>query len=163
MADDLDEATKEPAEPEKPKWWIGPWAHVIAIPVWAVLYFPFSDRPWEPYTSVAGAYTALVFCIALGNSFNNSDDLCGDSRARGYVLRLVIPHLVMLALVMDGVFEWLHLTSMLPAWMIHEGRRGSIWYWCGVSPLAGGGYWEGFWMSRKIKRHLGTGKEADGS
>ena len=163
MFEDLDKATAESAEPAKPTWWIGPWAHVLTIPVWFILYIAGANTPWGPYVSVGGAWTVLVFCVALGNSFRDSDDLFGNSETLGYVVKLVIPHLAGLALLMVGVYEWLHLKPELPTWMTAEGRKGSLWYWCGMIPLAGGGYCEGFWMARKIRRRIARSDDSDKS
>jgi hypothetical protein len=103
--------------------------------------------------SVGAAYTVLVFCLALGNAFKDLDDVLGNPHALACIAKLMIPHLFALALVAWGVYEWLNLSRTLPVWVTHEGRKGSVWYWCGMLPLGGAGYWEGFWMAGKLRKH----------
>jgi hypothetical protein len=140
----------------KSTWWLGRWAHVITIPVWFILYISFAEKPWGAHVSVAGGYTALVFSLALGYAFNDWDDVLGNSRAMAYIAKLGILHVFVLALVIWGVSEWLHLAATLPSWVIHEGRKGSVWYWCGILPLAGAGYGEGLWMASRLREHCQT-------
>ena len=141
------------SEDRKSTWWLGRWAHVVTIPVWFILFISFADRPWGAQVSVACAYTVLVLCLTLGYAFQDLDDVLGNPRALAYCAKLLIPHALVLALVVWAVSEWLHLAPTLPSWMTQEGRKGSLWYWCGMLPLAGAGYWQGLWMASKLRRH----------
>lgn len=157
MFEDLDtetqsEGRQESSEDENTTWWLGKWAHVLTILAWFVLFVAFSDRPWGAQVAVAGGYTVLVFCVALGNAFKDLDDVTGNPRALISIAKLLIPHAFILALVVWGVSEWFHLRPALPSWVTQEGRKGSLWYWCGMLPLGGAGYAEGFWMARSLRR-----------
>ncbi|HEY2861892.1 MAG TPA: hypothetical protein VGJ21_26060 [Terracidiphilus sp.] len=157
MFEDVDietqsEGKQEPSENRARTWWLGRWAHVLTMPVWAVLFMSSAEQPWGSYVSVAAAYTVLVFCLALGYAFKDLDDVTGNSRALISIAQLLIPHAFVLAVVVCGVYEWLHLAPSLPSWMTEEGRKGSAWYWCGMAPLGGAGYAEGFWMARRLRR-----------
>jgi len=144
---------RESSEDQKTTWWPGRWAHVVTISSWFILFVSFPDCSWGTYVSVAGAYTVFVFCYALGNAFNDLDDVLGDSRALAYILKLMIPHALVLVLIVCGVFERLHLAPTLPAWVTQEGRKGSLWLWCGMLPLGGAAYCQGSWMAKKLRQH----------
>jgi len=150
---------QESTEDEKTTWWLGRWAHVLTIPVWFILFVAFNDRPRDSYVSVVCAYTVLVLSLALGNAFKDLDDVLGHPRALACIAKLMIPHSFALALVVSCVYEWLNISHTLPAWVTHEGRKGSVWYWCGMLPLGGAGYWEGFWMARKLRKHCGVAED----
>jgi hypothetical protein len=147
------DARQESSDDQKSTWWLGRWAHVITIPVWFILFVSFADHPWGTYISVAGGYTAFVLCLALGNAFKDMDDVLGNPRALIYIAKLLIPHAFILALIVWGVSEWLHLAPTLPSWLTHEGRKGSLWYWCGMLPLGCAGYCQGLRMASMRRKH----------
>ena len=46
LPDAADEAESQ-IDGQKSSWWIGRWAHVIAMLIFSVLYFPFANRTWS--------------------------------------------------------------------------------------------------------------------
>jgi hypothetical protein len=156
MFEDLEAAAQEPVDDEeKSSWWLGPWAHFPAIVVFGVLFFLFKDHAWGWYVAIACSYTVYVFCRAFGSAFKDSDDLFGNSEVPHYLAKLLVPHALIVALIMLGVFLWFYLKPSLPSWLTHEGRKGSLWDLLGWLVLAGAGIKQGFWMADKLKRLCG--------
>jgi hypothetical protein len=161
MFDDLDTAEKktedEQAPPEDEKeshWWIGRWAHVIAMAAFCLLYFPLKDRFWSWQLAITLSYVVFMLCCTCGLAFKDADDFFGNLQVPRYMGLLLIRQIVVLTLVSLGAYLWFRLKAVLPAWAIQEGRRGSFWDICGIL-LA---YWvavrEASWMAERIKRRF---------
>jgi hypothetical protein len=161
MFDDLETAENKTEEPQTPEEdedasssQLYRWAHFPALLVFAVLIIPLHRHPWGWQIAIAGGYTAYVFWFAFGSVLNSADDFFGDSRVPKYAVELLLPHALILALVVLGVTEWFHLKPLLPEWVTHEGRKGSLWMLFGWLLLASAGIWQGSWMAKKIKRRF---------
>jgi len=131
------------------------WAHFPALLIFGILFILFRGQDWRWQIAIGGAYTVYVFFFAFGSVFDSADDFFGDSRVPKYFLKLLIPHTLILTLVISGVSLWFHFKPMLPSWLTHEGRKGSLWDLCGWLVLAGAGISQGFWMAGKTKRLIG--------
>lgn len=144
---------------EKPSWWIGRWAHVIAMVVFCLLYFPFQDRFWSWQVAITLSYVVFMLCCTCGMAFQDADDFFGNLQVSRYMAMLLIRQAFVLALISLGAYLWHRLKTTLPAWATYEGRRMSLWDLCGVL-LA---YWaavkEASWMAEKIKRHFPTSED----
>jgi hypothetical protein len=154
IEDQTEDDPKRSEGDEKPSWWVGRWAHVLALPVFCIVYFPFQKYPWAWHVAIASSYSVFVFCRAFGTTLGDADDFFGNSKVPRLLANLVIPHVLILALIVLGVSLWFHLKPNLPSWVTHEGRKGSLWDLCGWLLLAGAGIWQGSWMAAWIKRHL---------
>jgi hypothetical protein len=150
---------KDDRDKVQSSWWLGRWAHVLTIPVWFILFVALNHEPWGDYVAVAVAYTVFVFCLAIGNAFEDSDDYLGNSKAVQFTGILLIPHALVLLLLAWCLSEWFHLATVVPPWVTHEGRKGSLWYWCGMIPLSAAGYWQGMWMATQFRRRFGKRDE----
>ena len=161
MFDDLETAERKtddeqtPPEDEKEShWWIGRWAHVIAIAAFCLLYFPLKDRFWSWQLAITLSYVVFMLCCTCGLAFKDADDLFGNLQVPRYMGLLLIRQIVVLTLVSLGAYLWFRLKALLPAWAIQEGRRGSLWDICGIL-LA---YWvairEASWIAERIKRRF---------
>jgi hypothetical protein len=151
---------KSPAEDENessPQLWR--WAHFPAMLAFGILFIAFSGQPWRWYIAIGGSYTVYVFFFALGSVLRDLDDFFGDPRVPRYIAKLLIPHVFFLVLVILGVYLWFYLKPMLPPWMTHEGRKGSLWDICGWLVLAFAGLAQGSWMAEKIKRQFGESED----
>jgi hypothetical protein len=95
-----------------------------------------------------------VFFFAFGSVLRDADDFFGDPQVPRCAAKLLIPHIFILSLIITGVSLWFHLRPLLPSWVTHEGRKGSLWDLFGWIVLAGAGIWQGSWMGEKIKRHF---------
>jgi len=135
------------------------WAHFPAMLAFGLLFILFRNHPWRWQIAIDGAYTVYVFFFALGAGLQSLDDLFGDSRVSRSVAKLLIPHILILALVTVGVTSWFHLRPTLPEWATHEGRKGSLWDYCGWIILAVAGIWQGIWMGGKIKLEFGAAED----
>jgi hypothetical protein len=165
MFDDLEtsasetEGQRSPDEESRPSPQLYRWAHFPAILTVGVLILLFHGNPWRWQIAVGGGYTVYVFFFAFGSVFSDADDFFGDPRAPRYALKLMAPHLLILAPLLAGVALWFHLKPMLPEWMTHEGRKGSIWDLFGWITLGLAGIAQGSWMARKIRRRFGPDEE----
>jgi len=115
----LEDQTEQPQEAQKPseeedKPYLWRWSPIICLLVFCALYFPLRSHPWSWPLAIASAYSVLVFIVAFNFGFSDSSDLFGDSRAPKYVLTLLLPHALFLALLMLAAYLWLHLGPILP-------------------------------------------------
>ena len=89
---------------------------------------------WSWYLVIGGAYTVLVFFLALGSIFKDSDDLFGSSELIKYLPTMLLLHAFPLVVLLSGVFLWFQLKRDLPEWATHDGSRGltlvSAWLPC---------------------------------
>ena len=131
------------------------WAHLPAMLVFALLYLPLKSYVWSWYLAIGGAYTVLVFWIALGSSLKDSDDLFGNSEVLKYLPKMLLLHVLPLGLLLSGALLWFQLKQVLPEWATHEGHRGSLWDLLGWLALACTSVGEGFWMAGKVKQRFG--------
>lgn len=154
MFEDASTEEKQSEDDAKSNWWVGPWAHVLGGLGFGILIIPLHSYSWGWQVSIAGGYSVLAFCRAFGSAFENADDLLGNPRAVRSVAMLLIPHAAVVLLVVLGVSWWFHIRPELPTWVTHEGRKGSLWYWFGMLPLALAGYAQGAWMAGWIKRQV---------
>jgi hypothetical protein len=138
----------------RPSWWVGRWAHVIALPTFCLLYLPFKDHPWAWQVAIAGSYSVFAFGRAFGSAFKDADDLFGNSQVPRCIATLLLPHALILAIITLAVSAWLHLKPVLPSWVTYEGREGSLWDLCLLIPLVIAGIREATWMAGKIMRRL---------
>jgi len=166
MFDDLDaseqktEGPQEPVDKNNSSVGLYRWAHFPAILVFAILIIPLHSHPWGWQIAIAGGYTVYVFWFAFGLVLKDADDFLGDPRVPKYGAELLIPHALILTLIIFCVSEWFRLKPILPEWVTHEGRKGSLWDLCGWVALAGAGIWQGFWMGKKIKRRFGEPEDS---
>ena len=111
---------------------------------------------WSWYLVIGGAYTVLVFFLALGSIFKDSDDLFGSSELIKYLPTMLLLHAFPLVVLLSGVFLWFQLKRDLPEWATHDGSRGSLWYLLGCLVMACVSVGEGVWMAGKVKRRFGS-------
>jgi hypothetical protein len=159
MFDDLDtaenktEGAQGPSEEEqRSSWWIGRWAHVIAIGVFCLLYFSLKDRSWSWQLAITSSYIVFMLCCTCGIAFRDSDDFFGNSEVQQYLATLLVRQVFVLALVSAGAYLWRYLTPFLPEWVTHQSRRGSIWDLCGLVLAYFVAVREASWMAARIKR-----------
>ena len=145
---------KPPEDSEKSSWWIGRWAHVIALSVFCLLYFPFSDRFWSWQFAVTSTYVVFIVCCTCGMAFRDSDDFFGNLKVPRYMAKLLIRQASVLALISLGAYLWLRLRTILPEWATHEGRRPSLWVTCGAILAYLLAIKEAKWMAERIKRRF---------
>ena len=162
MFDDLETAERKtddeqtPAGGEnKPSPQLYRWAHFPALLVFGVFFLLFRHHPWRWQIAIGSAYTVYVYFFAFGSVLRDLDDFFGDPRVPRFASKLLIPHALILALIACGIFEWFHLKPILPDWVTHEGRKGSLWMLFGWLVLAFCGIAQGSWMAGKIKRQFG--------
>ena len=131
---------------------ISRWSVLVAMAVFCLLYFPFQNYPWSWLVAIAGSYTVIAFGFAVGSVVKDADDFFGDPRVPKSLTTLLLPHAVILIPIMSGAYLWLHFQSKLPHWLTVEGRKGSLWDYCGIllGVIAAGR--EAEWMASKIKR-----------
>ena len=141
-------------EVSKPESNLYRWAHFPAMLAFGVLFVLFRGQPWRWHVAIGGSYTVYVFFFAFGSVFKGLDDFFGDSRVPRYFSKLLIPHAVILVLITAGVTLWFRLLPLLPSWVTEEGRKESLWDFCGWIALAIAGITEGFWMAGKTKRRF---------
>jgi hypothetical protein len=154
QTEQLREARK-PSEEEEDKPYLWRWSPIIAMLVFCSLYFPLRSHPWSWLVAIASSYSILVFIVAFNFGFKDSSDFFGDSRAPKYVVTLLLPHALFLALIILGAYLWRHLVPTLPHWMtIEDRRRGSLWENFGLVFAGLAGLREGLWMARRIKHWL---------
>jgi hypothetical protein len=102
-----------------------------------------------------------VFWFALGSGKKGLDDLTGDTLLLRKIASQLLPHLLVLVFVVSGVTAWFRLRPLLPAWAIEEGRRPSLWFYFGLITLAIGGYAEGLWFAKRIRRKFADPDDHD--
>ncbi len=158
MFDDLDtaenkteEAQKTSEGEQKSSWWIGRWAHVIALVPFCLIYFPFSERAWSWQVAVTISYIVFMLCCTCGLAFRDSDDFFGNLQVPRYVAGLLIRQIIVLALVSLGAYLWRHAIPALPKWATQEGRRISLWDTGGIVLVYVVAIREASWMANKIK------------
>jgi len=117
-----------------------------------ILIILLHGHPWSWQLAIGGGYTVYVFFFAFGTVSQDADDFFGDARVLPCAAKLLIPHLLILAMIIAGVALWFHLRPTLPDWVTHEGRKGSFWDLFGWLVLAFAGLGQGTWMGGKIKR-----------
>ena len=130
------------------------WAHLPAMLVFVLLYLPLKNYSWSLYVAVGGGYTVLVLWIALGSSLKDSDDFFGSPEVLKFIPKMLIVHTIPLGLLLLGLFLWFELKRVLPEWVTHEARRGSLWDLFGWLILACTSVGEGFWMAGKVKQRF---------
>jgi hypothetical protein len=152
---------QEPSAPaEVTSWWIGRWAHVIAVVVFCSLYFPLSGRIWSWQVAVTLSYIVFVFCCTCGLSFQDSDDFFGSPEVAMYLATLLVRQFFILALISLCAFEWRHLTPVLPSWAtVRAVRNLSLWEVGGIVVVYLVAVREATWMARKIKQRFPEIKE----
>ncbi|MGA3130913.1 MAG: hypothetical protein ABSD59_08945 [Terracidiphilus sp.] len=167
MFDDLETAEKKSEDEQTPTGdenklssGLYRWAHFPALLTFGILIILFHGHPWSWQVAIGCAYTVYVFFFAFGSVLRDLDDFFGDPRVPRCAGRLLIPHLVILALIIAGVPLWFQFRPMLPDWATHEGRKGSLWDLCGWLVLAFAGIAQGFWMAGKLKRWFGKSDAA---
>src|SRR5580692_11215978 len=89
---------------EKPSWWIGRWAHVIAMVVFCLLYFPFQDRFWSWQIAITLSYVVFMLCCTCGMAFQDADDFFGNLQVSRYMAMLLIRQAFVLALISLGAY-----------------------------------------------------------
>ncbi len=167
MFDDLDTAERKtedeqtPAEDEnKSSSRLYRWAHFPAMLAFGILFILFRANPWRWQIAIGGGYTVYVYFFASGTVLRDMDDFFGDPRVPRRAARLLIPHVLILALIIAGVSLWFHLRPMLPSWVTQEGRKRSFWDLLGWLVLAFAGIGQGTWMAGKIKRQFGDSEDS---
>ena len=123
MPDDLIDLNTPQSDDEKPEvadevtsWWIGRWAHVIALVVFAFLYFPLSDHVWTWLVAATVSYIVFMLCCTCGLSFQDSDDFFGNPEVIGYMAILLLRQTFVFAVICLFAYLWRYLTPILPAW-----------------------------------------------
>ena len=158
MFDDLDTAENKTDETEDPEpqshWWIGPWAHVIAIVVFCLIYFPLDQYSWSWQVAVTIAYIVFMLCCTCGLSFRDSDDFFGNLPVMKFMSKLLVRQTIVLGLVSGTAYLWRVSRTVLPGWMTQEGRRMSLWDYFGIILFYVIAVREAKWMAAKIKLQL---------
>ena len=96
MFEDLDTASKAQVEETQKSWWIGRWAHAIAMVVFCLLYFPFDAHVWSCQIAITFSYIAFVFCCTCGLAFSDSDDFFGNLQVPEYIAKLLARQILVL-------------------------------------------------------------------
>lgn len=151
LPDAEDERAAEDREESSSAW---RWAHFPAFLIFGLLLLLSKGHWWSWYVAIGGGSSVFVFWIAFGSSLKDSDDFFGNSAVPEYAAKLLIPHSLALAFVLAAVYFWFHLQPNLPEWVIHEGRKGSLWDLLGWLALGGAGIIEGLWMAGKVRRRF---------
>jgi hypothetical protein len=137
----------------KSSWWIGRWAHVIAMVVFSLLYFPFADRFWSWQVAITLSYIVFMLCCTCGLAFRDSDDFFGNLRVAQFMGDLLIRQIVILALVSVGAYFWHYLKQILPAWFAQTDRL-SMWDLFGLLLAYVVAVREASWMANNIRRRF---------
>ncbi len=162
MPDDLIDLNTPQSDDEKPEvadevtsWWIGRWAHVIALVVFAFLYFPLSDHVWTWLVAATVSYIVFMLCCTCGLSFQDSDDFFGNPEVIGYMAILLLRQTFVFALICLFAYLWRYLTPILPAWATAPPSHGlSPWQLGAVLVAYFVAVRESKWMARKIKKRF---------
>jgi hypothetical protein len=114
---------------------------------------------WSWYVAIGATYTAFVLLLALGSTLKDLDDLFGNPEVLRFLPKLLLLHATPLGLLLAGLFSWLHLKSVLPEWLTHEGPRGSLWDLLGCLLLPCITIGEGVWLGGKVEQRFGEDDE----
>jgi hypothetical protein len=156
---DEDEAEQPEAE-EVSSWWIGRWAHVIAILLFCGLYFPLSDHAWSWLIAVTVSYAVFMLCCTCGLSFQDSDELFGSPEVIKYIGLLLVRQALIIALISLGAYSWRSLIPILPVWANARAYRNlSLWEVGGALLIYFVAIKEATWMAKKIKEKFPDIKE----
>jgi di/tricarboxylate transporter len=136
---------------QRPHWWIGPWAHVIAGVFFCLIYFPLDQYTWSWQFAVSLTYIVFMLCCTCGLAFKDSDDFFGNLRVQEFIGKLLFRQIFVLALVSGAAYLWRYSKSVLPDWVSHEGRRMSLWDYFGIILFYAIAVREAKWMAAKIK------------
>jgi hypothetical protein len=155
------EGKQEPCEDEEiSSWWIGRWAHVIAVVFFCVLYFPLNNHVWSWQVAVTLSYIVFMFCCTCGLSFQDSDDFFGNLAVPEYMVGLLVRQIAIFALICLCAYEWRHLIPYLPDWANARVIRNlSLWEFGGILLVYFVAIREATWMAKKIKRKFPEIKE----
>ena len=163
---DLNSQTEEKQKPSEDRedakessWWIGRWAHVIAMLVFCLLYFPFQGWVWSWQVAITLSYIVFMLCCTCGMAFRDSDDLFGNLQVSRYMGALLIRQVFVLMLISLGAYLWHYLGSILPPWAVNRGRRLSLWDICGLVLVYLAAVKEASWMAGKIKGRFGESED----
>ena len=156
---DRDDGQDVSTDGEKSSWWIGRWAHVIAMVFFSVLYFPFSEHFWSWQLAIAGSYIVFILCCTCGLAFRDSDDFFGNLQVWQYLGKLLVRQILILILVSVGAYLWRYLEHVLPASIAQRGSRLSLWDLFGLMIAYVVAIREAAWMANKIKDQFPELKE----
>lgn len=155
MFDDLDSVengTKDSSgDQQASHWWIGPWAHIIALVVFCLIYFPLDEHSWSWQLAVTATYIVFMFCCTCGIAFKDSDDFFGNLSVSEYMSKLFLNQGFVLALVSLAAYVWHSSISRLPDWLTHRGSRMSLWDYLGVVLFYVIAVNQAKWMANKLK------------
>jgi len=148
---DVEDEARPSKEDQKSSWWIGRWAHVIAMLAFSVLYFPFADRFWSWQIAITLSYVVFMLCCTCGLAFRDSDDLFGNLKVARFIGDLLTRQIVILVLVSVVAYFWHFLKQVLPGWIAQTGHRLSLWDMFGLVLAYVIAVREASWMANKIK------------
>jgi hypothetical protein len=155
-----DEEPKPQETAEVTSWWIGRWAHVIAIFFFCVVYFPLSDHGWSWQAAVTVSYVVFLLCCTCGLSFQDSDDFFGSPEVIRYIGILLVRQILIIALISLGAYLWRYLIPLLPRWSNERAYRNlSLWEVGGALLVYFVAIKEATWMAKKIKQRFPDIKE----
>jgi uncharacterized membrane protein len=123
---------------------------LAAAVVFSILFFPFMDRPWSLAAAILASYSTFV----LGLAFGDAKDYLERIEIRQQVRRLLLIHTFVLAVALAFIIGWARLQPLLPQYLTHRGRRGSMWDLGLELTFAIAAVWEGYWMRGIIQRTL---------
>lgn len=167
MFDDLEsaenkteEAKNSSGDKEITSWWIGRWAHVIALLTFCLIYYSFDDRFWSWQVAVTLAYAAFVLCCTCGLSFQDSDDFIGSPEVVRYMAFLLLRQILIIALMSLAAYMWRRLIPVLPGWANTKAYRNlSLWQVGGALVAYYIAIKEATWMAKRIKQKFPDLKE----
>jgi hypothetical protein len=150
-----DDEQKNQETAEVTSWWIGRWAHVIALLVFGIVYLPFDDRIWGWQVAATLSYIVFMLCCTCGLSFQDSDDLFGNLPVARFLAGLLVRQFFILALISLGLYEWRHAIPALPNWATERAIRNlSLWEVAGIILVYVIAVREATWMAKKIKQQF---------
>jgi len=153
LPDAADEAESQ-IDGQKSSWWIGRWAHVIAMLIFSVLYFPFANRTWSWQIAITLSYIAFMLCCTCGLAFRDSDDFFGNLEVAQYMGDLLVRQIVVLAGISVMTYAWHFLKRVLPDWFAQTGHKLSLWDMFGLVLAYVVAVREASWMAENIKRRF---------
>ena len=162
MPDDYIDLNRTQDDEQKPQeteevnsWWIGRWAHVIALLVFGIVYGPFDDRIWGWQVAATLSYIVFLLCCTCGLSFQDSDDFFGNLPVARFMGSLLVRQFVILALISLGLYEWRHVIPLLPTWANERAIRNlSLWEVAGIIVVYLIAVREATWMAKRIKQQF---------